>query len=481
MINIPFIASIIGRLLCLESAFMLPCCIVAIALGEKDAAGMIVAFLLTLVAGSVIARVVRVNDRLLSRRDGYFIVTATWIAFTLFGSLPYLLGHSIASPVDALFETMSGFTTTGSTILDDIESLPRATLLWRAITQWLGGIGIVVLFIALLPGLGIEGRDLYVAEVTGPIHDKSSTTFAATARHAWTLYIALTLAQCLLLVAGNMEWFDAICHSLTTMSSGGYSTRQDSVAHWDSAYIHYVFIVFMFISGANFGLLTALFRGRPRRLLRDDEFRLYALVTIIATIIIATGLAVAGQPAGVSFRDALFQVTSILTSSGFSTSDYLAWPPLLGAIILLLFFIGGCAGSTSGGIKCIRLLLLFKNSLVEMRRALHPRAIILVKYNNRGVHPSVMTGVTGFFVLFMIIFGVSSLVISSFTDNVETACSAVISALSNTGPGFGSIGPTATHSAMPPAAKLFLTFLMLVGRLEVYTILVLFTRTFWKR
>ncbi|MDR0765548.1 MAG: TrkH family potassium uptake protein [Odoribacteraceae bacterium] len=481
MINTRFIASILGRLLCLESAFMLPCCLLAIVTGGKDAAGLVLSFVITLAAGVTVARAVRVDDRLLSRRDGYFIVTATWIAFTLFGSLPYLLGHSIASPVDALFETMSGFTTTGSTILDNIESIPPATLLWRAITQWLGGIGIIVLFIALLPGLGIEGRDLYVAEVTGPIHDKSSNTFAATARHAWTLYIALTLAQCLLLVAGDMGWFDAACHSLTTMSSGGYSTKQDSIAHWDSAYIHYIFILFMFISGTNFGLLAAIFRGRSRRLFRDNEFRLYAAITLLAAILLAAGLATAGREPTRAFRDALFQVTSILTSTGFSTSDYLSWPPLLGAVILLLFLVGGCAGSTAGGIKCIRLLLLFKNSIAEMKRALHPRAVILVKYNDRGVHPAVMTGVTGFFVLFMIIFGLSSLVMSSFTDDVETACSAVISALCNTGPGFGAIGPAATHAALPDAAKLFLTLLMLVGRLEIFTVLVLFTRTFWKK
>ncbi|MDR2129729.1 MAG: TrkH family potassium uptake protein [Odoribacteraceae bacterium] len=482
MINFRFIASILGRLLWVESAFMLLCCLVAFFFNEGDAAGFLLAFLLTLVAGTVIVYTVRVDDRVLSKRDGYFIVTCTWLAFTLFGALPYLFGHTIHSPIDAIFETMSGFTTTGSTILNDIEAMPHATLLWRSLTQWLGGIGIIVLFIAILPGLGIEGRDLYVAEVTGPTHDKFSATFTSTARHMWILYIALTVAQGLLLVVGEMGWFDALCHSLTTMSSGGYSTKQASVGHWDSAYIHYVIILFMFLAGTNFGLLNALFLGRQRRLFRDDEFRLYTFIVLTTTVVIATGLFYSGTNAPERlFRDALFQVVSILSSTGFATNDYLSWPPFLSAIIFILFFIGGCAGSTSGGMKCVRILLLFKNSLAEMKRILHPRAVIIVKYNNKGIHPGIMTSVTSFFILFMIIFGISSLVMACFTDDIETACSAVISAMSNTGPGFGTIGPAANHAGLHDAAKLFLSALMLVGRLEVFTVLVLFSKAFWKK
>ena len=471
-----------GRLLWIESGFMFLCAVVAFACKEGDAAGFLASSALTVVAGTIVVYAVRVDDRVLSRRDGYMIVTCTWVAFTLFGALPYLLGHTISSPVDAIFETMSGFTTTGSTILEDIESMPRATLLWRSLTQWLGGIGIIVLFIAILPGLGIEGRDLYLAEVTGPTRAKFSSTFTSTARQTWILYIALTGAQFLLLVVGEMDWFDALCHSLTTMSSGGYSTKQASVAHWDSAYVHYVIIFFMFLSGTNFGLLNAFFTGRPRRLFRDDEFRLYALVILVASLVIATGLFYTGSHGpGRACRDALFQVVSILTSTGFSTSDYLSWSPLLGATIFILFFIGGCAGSTSGGMKCARVYLLFKNAFAEMKRVLHPRAVIVVKYNDRGVHPGVMTGVMSFFVLFMLIFGVSSLAMAYFTEDIETACSAVVSAMSNTGPGFGAIGPSANHAALPAAAKLFLSALMLIGRLEMFTVLVLFTRSFWKK
>jgi trk system potassium uptake protein TrkH len=482
MINIRFITNIIGRLLWLESAFMLPCAALALATGEWCAWGFLGAFLLTVGAGAAMVRTVKVDDKVLSKRDGYFIVTFTWLVFTLFGSLPYLFGGAIASPVDAIFETMSGFTTTGSTIIEDIESMPRAILLWRSLTQWLGGIGILVLFIAILPGLGIEGRDLYVAEVTGPTHDKFTATFTSTARLMWILYIVLTGAECGLLILGDMGWFDALCHSLTTMSSGGYSTRQASVAAWDSAYIHYIIIFFMFLSGTNFGLLNAFFLGRPRRLFRDNEFRTYCLIILFASLIIATGLfyANAYSPER-SLRDALFQVVSILTSTGFSSNDYLSWPPLLGAILFFLFFIGGCAGSTAGGMKCMRFYLLFKNSLVEMKRIIHPHGVIIVKYNGKGIHPNVMANVMGFFVLFMIIFGLSSLVMAYFTNDIETACSTVLSAMSNTGPAFGDIGPLSNHAALHDGAKLFLAMLMLVGRLEIFTVLVLFSKAFWKK
>ncbi|MDR1274141.1 MAG: TrkH family potassium uptake protein [Odoribacteraceae bacterium] len=482
MINFRFITSIIGRLLWLEGAFMLPCAALAVCQGDwRSVAGFLGAFLLTVAAGAVMVRAVKVDDRVLSKRDGYFIVTFTWLVFTLFGALPYLLGGAIASPVDALFETMSGFTTTGSTILEDVEAMPRAALLWRSLTQWLGGIGIIVLFIAILPGLGIEGRDLYVAEVTGPTHDKFSATFTSTARHMWMLYIALTGVQCALLLLGDMDWFDALCHSLATMSSGGYSTRQASVAAWDSAYIQYVFIFFMLLAGTNFGLLNALFLGRPRRLFRDNEFRMYLFIILAASLIIAAGLFYAGTRPDRAFRDALFQVVSILTSTGFSTGDYLSWPPLLGAIIFFLFFIGGCAGSTSGGMKCIRFYLLFKNSLAEMKRIIHPHAVIVVKYNGKGIHPGVMSNVMGFFVLFMIIFGIASLLMAYFTNDIETACSTVLSAMSNTGPAFGDIGPLSNHAGLHDVAKLFLALLMLVGRLEIFTVLVLFSKAFWKR
>lgn len=482
MINFKFIANIIGKLLFVESAFLMVCIIVALIYGENDVMAFVYSTLITLTAGSIMLFTVKVKDRVLAKKDGYFIVTSTWVMFTVFGCLPYLLGNTIPSIPDAIFETMSGFTTTGSTILNDIESLPHATLFWRSLTQWMGGIGIIMLLLAILPGLGIEGRDLFVAEVTGPTHDKFSSTFNSTARRLWIVYLSLTGAQIVFLVLGNMDLFDAICHSFTTMATGGYSTKQDSIAYWDSAYIQYVFIVFMFIAGTNFGLLYGVWRGNFRRLFRDEEFRLYFFIILVTSAAIATMLYLKGyDDLELSIREALFQVVTILTTTGYATADYLLWPPLTAIILFVLLFIGSCAGSTSGGLKCIRINLLFKNSFIEMKRIIHPNGVINVKYNGKSIHPNIMTGVMGFFILYMFIFGISSVILSLFTTDIATACSAVITCMSNVGPGFGDVGPMNTFANLNDFAKIFLSILMLVGRLEVFTVLVLFSRTFWKK
>lgn len=275
MINFRFITNIIGKLLFVESAFLIVCFIVALIYGESDVMAFVYSSIITLSMGSLMAFTVKVKDRVLAKKDGYFIVTCTWVIFTIFGCLPYLFGGTIPSIVDAIFETMSGFTTTGSSILNNIESLPHATLLWRSLTQWMGGLGIIVLLLAIIPGLGIEGRDLFVAEVPGPTHDKFTATFSSTARRMWYLYISLTVVQTIFLLLGDMDLFDAICHSFTTTATGGYSTKQASIAYWNSTYIQYVFIVFMFISGTNFGLLYVMLHGKFRKLFHDEEFKLY--------------------------------------------------------------------------------------------------------------------------------------------------------------------------------------------------------------
>ena len=482
MINFRFIANLIGRLLVLESAFLFLCVIVALIYGEPDAMAFFYSALITLVGGIFMSWKIKIKERVLAKKDGYFTVTMVWLIFSLFGSLPYTLGNTIPSFADAFFETMSGFTTTGSSILNNIESLPHATLFWRSLTQWLGGLGIIMLFIAILPRLGIEGRDLYVAEITGPTHSKTSFTFTSSARQMWVLYTGLTLLQTLLLMLGGMNLFDGICHSFTTMATGGFSTKQSSIAHWDSAYIQYIVIIFMFIAGTNFGLLHTAIRGNWRKLIRDNEFQLYFLIMLIASLIIGfclyfnqwTGL-------GKSLRDAIFQVVTLMTTTGFATVDYLHWPPYLGLLLFILFFIGSSAGSTSGGMKVIRVYLLFKNSFIELKRIIHPNGIINVKYNNKTVHPNVMTGIMGFAILFMIIFVIGSMIMTLFTDDIITACSAVITSMSNVGPGFGSIGPMASFAHLNDFAKLFLAFLMLVGRLEILTVMVLFTKSFWKK
>lgn len=482
MINIRFIIHLLGKLMLLESACLLLCVVISLIYGESDAWGFFYSALITAATGSLMAFFVKAPDKVLAKKDGYFTVTMIWLFFSLFGCLPFILGNTIPSFVDAFFETMSGFTTTGSSILNDIEALPHASLFWRSLTQWLGGLGIAVLFLAILPSLGIEGRDLYVAEVTGPTHSKMAPTFYSSARKLWLFYLSSTLLEALLLLIGGMSFFDALCHAFTTMATGGFSTKQDSIAYWNSSYIQYVIIFFMFVAATNFGLSHAVLKGDVKKLFSDQEFKWYFLIIAAATLIITIGLYYTGWgDAGKSFRDALFQVVSLITTTGFATADYLLWPTLLGLILFILLFIGSCAGSTAGGIKVIRVILLFKNSFTEMKRIIHPNAVINVKYNGKSVHPTIMTSVMAFFILFMIVFSIGSVVIALFTEDIATACSAVITSLSNVGPGFGSIGPMNNFSHLSDPAKLILAVFMLIGRLEVFTVLVLFTKAFWKK
>lgn len=482
MINIRFILHLVGKLLLIESVCMVICMLIAILYGENDMQAFLYSALITTIVGVTLGYGMKAEDKVLARKDGYFTVTLVWLFFSLFGCLPFIISGSIPSFTDAFFETMSGFTTTGSTILQDIETLPHATLFWRSMTQWLGGLGITVLFLAILPSLGIEGRDLYVAEMPGPTHYKMAPTFYASARKLWLFYLSLTGIECVLLFFGGMDVFDAICHSLTTMATGGFSTKNSSIAHWDSAYIQYVISFFMIVASTNLALLYMLVKGEWRKLFRDEELRWYIIIIFVSTLIIATGLYHAGW-GGLekSFRDAFFQVTSIVSSSGFISVDYLLWPTLLSLILLVLMFLGGCSGSTAGGIKVIRIGLLFKNAFDEMKRIVHPNAVISVRYNGKSVHPNIMSGVMAFFILFMIVFILGSIVMSMFTQDITTACSAVVSSLSNIGPGFGGIGPTYNYAYLPDFAKVFLAILMLIGRLEIYTVLVLFARAFWKR
>ncbi len=482
MINIRFIANLIGRLMLIESACFLLCVVISLIYGEHDTWAFIISAAITAATGALMVYTINAPDKILAKKDGYFTVTFIWLIFSLFGCLPFILSHSIPSFIDAFFETMSGFTTTGSSVLNDIESLPHATLFWRSMTQWLGGLGIAVLFLAILPSLGIEGRDLYVAEVTGPTHSKMAATFKSSARKLWLFYFACTFAETILLMIGGMSFFDAICHAFATMGTGGFSTKQDSIAYWDSPYIQYVIIVFMFIAASNFSLYYIALKGEVGKLLRDEEFRWYMIIAFSATLLIASGLYLAHwNTPETCFRDALFQVTTIMTTTGFATANYLLWPTLLGLILFILMFIGASAGSTSGGMKVIRVLLLFKNSAAEMKRIIHPNAVINVKYNNKSVHPTIMNSVMGFSILFIIIFGIGSIIMALFTKDIATACSSVLTSMSNIGPGFGSIGPTENFSQLNDFAKVFLALLMLIGRLEIFTVLVLFTKAFWKK
>ncbi|MGF7139197.1 TrkH family potassium uptake protein [Roseimarinus sediminis] len=482
MLNYKIILRSLGFLLLGESLFMLLSMIVALIYKEGDLNAFIYSAAITLSCGIVLIFSTRHAEKKIGKREGYIIVSTVWLFFSLFGSLPYLFSHAIPEYHNAFFETMSGFTTTGSSILDNIEALPHGILFWRSLTQWLGGMGIVVLSLAILPIFGIGGMSLFAAESPGITTDKLNPKIKDTAKILWNVYLIFTVAEAILLTLGGMSVFDAICHSFTTMATGGYSTKQASIAHWDSPFIHYVITFFMILAGTNFSLSYFAFTGKPKKMFKNEEFKFYLLFILVFTFIIAAGLLITSN-LGLeeTFRTSLFQVVSIITTTGYATADYLLWTPFLTAIILLLFFTGGSTGSTGGGIKIMRIVLLLKNSYYELRRLIHPNAIIPVRFNKRSVNQQIITNVLAFFFFYIGVFFISSLILMAFVPDFETAIGAVATSLGNIGPGLGSVGPSASFSHLPVAAKWFLSFLMLLGRLELFTILVIFSPAFWKR
>lgn len=481
MLNYKIILRTLGLLLFVEAIFMVLSGCVAFYFQEYDTKYHFISAGYSLVGGGVFASFSRNADKRLGKREGYIIVSLVWIVFSFFGLLPFYLSNAIPSFTDSFFETISGFTTTGSSILNDIESLPHGILFWRSLIQWLGGMGIIVLSLAVLPFLGVGGMQLFVAEVPGPTPDKLHPKITQTAKRLWLIYLVLTLAEAVLLRGGGMSWFDSICHSFTTMATGGYSTKQASIAHWNSPFIQYVITLFMFLAGTNFTLSYFFIHGNFKKVWRNEEFRFYMIVTLIFTALITVGLflstSLGYEPA---FRDALFQVVSIITTTGFATADYLTWVPVLTVLIFLLMFFGGSAGSTGGGVKIVRILLLMKNSYFELKRLIHPNAVIPVRYNHHVVSPEIITNVLAFVVFYMFILLGSVGVMSAVGLDFETSLGAVATSLGNIGPGLGDVGPADNFYNIPAFGKWYLSFLMLLGRLELFTVLVLFSPAFWK-
>lgn len=417
----------------------------------------------------------------LRAKEGFAVVTLGWIAVSLFGSLPFMLSGAIPSLSSAFFETMSGFTTTGATILTDIEVVPQGILFWRSLTHWLGGMGIIVLSLAILPFLGVGGMQLFKAEVPGPVADKLTPRIAQTAKLLWGVYVILTLVEVGLLMLGGMSLYNALCHSFATMSTGGYSTLNASVGGFNSAYIDYVITFFMFISGANFALHYHFLRGNFRAYLRDKEFLVFAGIMVAATLIICLDIFRLYDGAAPTFRYALFQVVSIGTSTGFGTADFEEWSYGSQILLLGLMFIGGCAGSTAGGLKVVRVHLLFKFILSESTRLIHPNAIVPVRVHNAIVSRELVTNVLGFFVLYISIYGAGVFVLALLGLDLETSVSAAIATLSNIGPGLGDVGPTNNYAGIPPLGKWFLSLFMLMGRLEIFTVVILFSPSYWRK
>ncbi|MBI9071435.1 MAG: TrkH family potassium uptake protein [Melioribacteraceae bacterium] len=450
--------------------------------GENDLFPLLISGIGISLIGAVLYLFTRKCNQDIKKREGYIVVSLGWLSMSLFGALPFVIHGAIPSYTDAFFETISGFTTTGASILNNIEELPHGLLFWRSLTQWLGGMGMIVLSLAILPILGIGGMQLFVAEVPGPTKDKIHPRVRETAKRLWGIYVLLTATETLLLIIGGMSFFDAINHAFTTMATGGFSTKQASVAYWQSPFIHYVITMFMFFAGINFSIHYYVMHKNFKVIRKNDELKFYSYLIGFLTIVVSVALILQNY-AGIekSFRDSLFQIVSIITTTGFVTADYEIWGPFFKVLFFLLLFIGGCAGSTGGGVKIVRHLLLLKNSLLELRRLVHPRAIIPVRLNNSSVPQDIMSNILAFFLFYVLVFVAGTIIMSIIGVDIITAMGSVATSLGNVGPAIGSVGPSSNFAHIPDAGKWVLSILMLMGRLELFTILIIFSPAFWKK
>ncbi|HBH47706.1 MAG TPA: potassium transporter [Bacteroidales bacterium] len=452
---------------------------------EPDWIYIFVSAFITSFSGFLLWAIFRSYDKTVGKREGYLIVTFGWVVFSLFGALPFFTSGGIAAYTDSFFETISGFTTTGASILsgDQIESLSHGLLFWRSMTQWLGGMGIIVLSLVILPVLGIGGMQLFVAEVPGPTPDKLHPRVKETAKRLWGVYCVVTLAEVLLLWAGEMNLFDAVNHSFTTMATGGYSTRGGSIGDFQAGYTHYIISIFMVIAGINFSLAYLGMHMKFKPIWRNEELRWYLGFIIGFTIIITAILLTTRTDYNFesAFRTGLFQVSSIITTTGFATADYLQWIPAAWVLMLVLMFFGGSAGSTGGSIKTVRIVLLLKNGFLELKRLIHPNAIVPVRFDKHAVNPQIITNVLAFVSVYVLITVMGVVVVSFMGYDLETSLGAVAASLGNIGPGIGEVGPAANYAHFSVFGKWFLSFLMLIGRLELFTVLVIFSPAFWRK
>ncbi len=480
----------------LNGIFMLFAVPFSIYYGEFEKWGIFYAGITTIAIGFILWFFNKNAKKSLGKKEGYLIVTLGWLMLTVTGTLPYVFTGTIPVYTDAFFETISGYSTTGASILTDIEVMPKGILFWRSATHWIGGMGIIVLTVAILPMLGIGGMQLFMAEAPGPSTDKLHPRITETAKRLWIIYFLLTITQFLLLKIAGMNWFDAINHSMATMSTGGFSTKNASVAYWNGyPIIQYIITLFMFIAGANFVLIYFALKGKIGKVFNNEEFKYYFFGTIGFTIVIALIILYFQDPnlvtavnhpkpwgeAESAFRHAAFQVTSVLTTTGFITADYTMWNSLATMLIFSLFFIGGSAGSTAGGIKIVRHVIMIKNTFYEFKKLLHPNAIIPVRYNGIGVPKNIIYNILPFFVLYMLIFIVSSVGLTFFGLDFESAIGATASSLGNIGPALGTLGSVDNYAHISIGAKWICSFLMLIGRLELFTVLILFTPFFWNK
>jgi len=493
-LNFKIIFHLFGLLFLFNGGFMMLSSLVSFLYEDGVTLPLFMSGVTVVLIGIITMVFTRNHNKEMNKREGYIVVTFGWLIMVLSGTLPYIFTETISSFTDAFFETMSGYTTTGASILNDIEIVPKGVLFWRSLTHWIGGMGIIVLAIAILPLLGIGGMQLFAAEAPGPSADKLHPRITDTAKRLWLIYFGYTIAETILLNVAGMSFFDAMNHSMATLSTGGFSTKNASIAHWNGQpIIQYIIIIFMFLAGTNFVLSYFAFKGKIKKIIHDEEFKLYfkfiAIFTLIVALIIYFRADIAissiNHPmvfgeAESAFRHALFQVLSVVTTTGFVTADYTLWTPFLVVFFFGIMFLGGSAGSTSGGVKVVRHLLMIKNGFIEFKRTLHPNAILPVRYNTKSVSGDIVFNILAFFILYMLSFIIGALVFAMFGIDYESSIGLAASSLGNVGPALGDFGPVHNYASLPNIGKWWSTFLMLIGRLELFTVLILLTPFFWR-
>jgi len=481
MVNFRIIARAFSLLLIVEGLFMLISAGVCLIYQEHAASSFLYSAFITVVTGVLVFTPLRHEERIFGNKEGYIIVTGIWIIFSLFGTLPFLISGSIRSFGDAFFESMSGFSTTGATILTNIESMPHGILFWRSLTQWLGGIGIIFISLSVFPVLKSFNIQLAAIEFSGQSTDKIHPRIKDAAKRLVTIYFLITLSEAVLLIFGGMPVFDAVCHSFSTLSTGGFSTRNNGIAAFSTPYVMIVITVFMFIAGTNMTLIYFGLKGNFKKIIGNSEFVFYSLVCFIFVVLVSLILYFkSGFSSGKAILDGAFHVISIITTTGFYTQDHNLWGNVILIIFFILMFTGGTAGSTSGGIKIVRLLLITKNSRQELKRLIHPNAFIPVRLDGRIISQNTIYNLLVFITLYFFVMCLGTFIISFMGYDLVTSFSTSASMLGNIGPGLGTFGPFTNYSALPMAGKWFLSFLMLLGRLELLTVMILFSRNFYK-
>lgn len=479
-----YIASIIGILLVFLGLSMLAPLLVSIHYGDSGFDSFIRSIGITMTAGLVLILLSKKNyrDDYINQKEGMTAVALAWTAIGLFGALPFYFGPEFTNFTDAFFESVSGFTTTGSSVMTNIEGSAKSLLFWRSFIQWLGGMGIIVLSLAILPFLGVGGIQLYKAEVPSPVPDKLTPRLTDSAKILWILYAVFTLVEIIFLLGGGMSLFDATCHALTTMPTGGFSPKNASVAHYNSAYLDYVIIIFMVLAGINFSLHYQMLRGKTLAFWEDTECRFFLGLTLAVTLIMTWDTYGSVYTSiNDAFRFASFQVVSIITTTGFATADYEQYPGLSQVLLFICMFIGASAGSTGGGMKCARIIAAFKYCYRELFKIIHPRSISHIKINNTVIPDDVLRSIMGFLALYLGLFVISSLLLAAMGIDMMTAFGAVAACIGNIGPGFGTVGPAENFAHLPAMGKWLLAWCMLLGRLEIYTVIILFVPEFWRK